>query len=99
MLASDRISGKFRFDEAQGVIKALHAPLYSPTTKGGSHNREGRKRDVTEVVVTTLRLLGPPKNGNGANTVDSSKTAKPSDEGDNPFNELGSEATDPEIPF
>ena len=36
-------------------------------------DREGQKRNVTEVVVTTLRFLGPPKNGNGAKAAESSK--------------------------
>ena len=62
-------------------------------------DREGRKHDVTEVVVTTLRLLGPPKNGNSAKPAESSKAEEPSDEGDNPFNEPGSETPDQEIPF
>jgi single-strand DNA-binding protein len=43
-------------------------------------DREGRKRDVTEVVVTTLMLLGPPKNGNGPKAAESSKPAEPADE-------------------
>ena len=62
-------------------------------------DREGKKRDVTEVVVYTLRFLGPPKNGNGAKPAESSKAAEPNDEGDNPFNELGSETTDADLPF
>ena len=62
-------------------------------------DREGQKRNVTELVVTTLRFLGPSKNGNGAKGAESSKPAKPIDEGDNPFNEPGSETTDQEIPF
>jgi len=62
-------------------------------------DREGEKRDVTEVVVTLLRLLGPAKNGNSAKPAESSKAAEPSDEGDNPFNELASETADQEIPF
>ncbi len=61
--------------------------------------REGRKQDVTEVVVTTLRFLGPSKKGNGAKTAESSRPAEPVDEGDNPFNEPGSETRDQEIPF
>jgi single-strand DNA-binding protein len=62
-------------------------------------DREGKKRDVTEVVVTLLRLLGPAKNGNGAKPGESSKPAAPADEGDNPFNDLGSESPDQDIPF
>jgi single-strand DNA-binding protein len=61
-------------------------------------DREGKKHDVTEVVVTLLRLLGPAKNGNGAKPAGSSKPAEPSDEGDNPFNEVGGENTE-DIPF
>jgi single-strand DNA-binding protein len=62
-------------------------------------DREGKKRDVTEVVVTLLRLLGPAKNGNGAKAAESSKAAEPVEESDNPFNEPGSDTTDQEIPF
>jgi single-strand DNA-binding protein len=62
-------------------------------------DREGKRRDVTEVVVTTLRLLGPAKNGNAAKAAESSKAAEPVDEGDNPFNEPGSESADQDIPF
>jgi single-strand DNA-binding protein len=62
-------------------------------------DREGEKRNVTEVVVTTLRFLGPPKNGNGAKGAESSKAARPVDESDNPFNEPQSETADQDIPF
>jgi single-strand DNA-binding protein len=58
-------------------------------------DREGKKRDVTEVVVYTLRFLGPPKNGNGAKPAESSKPADPVEESENPF----SETEDQEIPF
>jgi single-strand DNA-binding protein len=62
-------------------------------------DREGRKRNVTEVVVTTLRFLGPPKNGNGAKATESQEPAEPLDEGENPFNEAQSETCDQDIPF
>jgi single-strand DNA-binding protein len=62
-------------------------------------DREGQKRNVTEVVVTTLRFLGSAKNGNGAKAPESSKAAEPSDEADNPFNEAGSETADLDVPF
>ena len=62
-------------------------------------DREGRKRDVTEVVVTTLRLLGPPKNGNGAKVAESSKPGEPVNEGDNPFNEPADGSAESDIPF
>ena len=63
-------------------------------------DREGKKRDVTEVVVTLLRLLGPAKNGNGAKPTESSKAVEPADEVDNPFNdEAAGEGTDVDIPF
>jgi hypothetical protein len=55
---------------------------------------------VTEVVVTTLRFLGPSKNGNGAKAAESSKPSDPVDENESPFNEPGSEGTEEEaIPF
>jgi len=62
-------------------------------------DREGKKRDMTEVVVTLLRLLGPAKNGNGAKATQSSKSVEPADEGDNPFNEAQTDTYDQEIPF
>jgi len=62
-------------------------------------DREGQKRNVPEVVVITLRFLGPPKNGNGTKTPESSKPAGPNDEADNPFNEVGNEAADSDVPF
>jgi single-strand DNA-binding protein len=57
-------------------------------------DREGQKRNVTEVVVTTLRFLGPAKSGNAAKATESSKPADDVDEGDNPFNEAQSETCD-----
>ena len=62
-------------------------------------DREGHKGNVTEVVVTTLRFLGPAKNGNDKKPAESSKAAAPSDEADNPFNEAGAEGTDVDLPF
>jgi len=63
-------------------------------------DREGKKHDVTEVVVTLLRLLGPAKNANGAKSAESSKAAEPADESDNPFNEAGGDnSTDLDVPF
>jgi single-strand DNA-binding protein len=62
-------------------------------------DREGQKRNVTEVVVTTLRFLGPPKNGNGAKPGESPTAAEPVDEGDNPFNELSGESASQDVPF
>ena len=56
-------------------------------------------RNMTEVVVTTLRFLRPLKNGNGANPAESPKPPEPVNESDNPFGEPGSETTDPEISF
>ncbi len=63
-------------------------------------DREGEKRTTIEVVANQMRISDRgPKNGNGAKAAESSKPAEPLDEGDNPFNELGSETTDREIPF
>jgi single-strand DNA-binding protein len=62
-------------------------------------DREGKKRDVTEVVVTLLRLLGPAKNGNGAKAADSSKATEPADDLNNPFNEVDSGTADLDVPF
>jgi len=60
---------------------------------------EGRKHDVTEVVVTTLRFLGPSKNGHGAKAAETSKASEPVEESENPFNGPGSEGTEEDIPF
>ena len=62
-------------------------------------DREGKKRDVTEVVVYTLRFLDPAKNGNSAKAAESSKAAEPPDEADNPFNDAAGEGTDLDVPF
>ena len=78
--------GKFLFVEGRLQLRSYQ-------------DREGKKRDVTEVVVYTLRFLGPPKNGNGAKPAESSKAAEPSDEGDNPFNEPADGSAESEIPF
>ena len=78
--------GKFLFVEGRLQLRSYE-------------DREGKKRDVTEVVVTLLRLLGPPKDGNGAKPAESAKAAEPSDEGDNPFNEPAGESAESDIPF
>jgi len=78
--------GKFLYVEGRLQLRAYE-------------DREGQKRNVTEVVVTTLRFLGSAKNGNGAKSGESSKAAEPADEGDNPFSEPQSEPTDENIPF
>jgi single-strand DNA-binding protein len=78
--------GKFLFIEGRLQLRSYE-------------DREGKKRDVTEVVVTTLRLLGPPKNGNGAKSVEPSKPAESADERENPFNESESETGEQDIPF
>jgi single-strand DNA-binding protein len=78
--------GKFLFVEGRLQLRSYE-------------DREGKKRDVTEVVVTLLRLLGPAKNGNSAKAAESSKAAEPADEADNPFNEAQSETGDEHIPF
>ena len=78
--------GKFLFVEGRLQLRSYE-------------DREGKKRDVTEVVVTLLRLLGPAKNGNGAKAAQSSKAAEPNDEADNPFDEAQSDAADQDIPF
>jgi len=78
--------GKFLYVEGRLQLRAYE-------------DREGQKRNVTEVVVTTLRFLGSAKNGNGAKPDESSKAAEPADEGDNPFSEPQSEPADENIPF
>ena len=78
--------GKFLFVEGRLQLRSYE-------------DREGQKRNVTEVVVTTLRFLGPPKNGNGAKAAESSKAAEPADEADNPFNDAADAGTDLDVPF
>jgi single-strand DNA-binding protein len=78
--------GKFLFVEGRLQLRSYQ-------------DREGQKRNVTEVIVTTLRFLGPPKNGNGPKAAETSKAAQPVDEGHNPFNEPGSESADSDLPF
>ncbi|MGO8815807.1 MAG: single-stranded DNA-binding protein [Terriglobia bacterium] len=61
---------------------------------------EGDKRTVIEVVANQMQILDrAPQNGNGAKASESSKPAADVDEGDNPFNEPGSEMADREIPY
>jgi single-strand DNA-binding protein len=78
--------GKFLFVEGRHQFRSYE-------------DREGQKRNVTEVVVTTLRFLEPAKNGNGAKPAESSKAAEPVDESDNPFDEVASDSADSDIPF
>ena len=61
-------------------------------------DREGQKRNVTEVVVQALRFLGPAKNGNGAK-ADSSKAADHADESDHRFKQSGHETSGQDVPF
>jgi single-strand DNA-binding protein len=61
---------------------------------------EGEKRTAFEVVANQMQMLDrTPTNGNGSKAAESSKPAEPVDEGDNPFNESGSETREQEIPF
>lgn len=78
--------GKFLFVEGRLQLRSYE-------------DREGQKRNVTEVVVITLRFLGPLKNGHGAKAAETWKATEPVDESENPFNEAGSETADQEIAF
>ncbi len=81
--------GKFLFVEGRLQLRSYE-------------DREGQKRNVTEIVVTTVRFLGPPRDGTGPKAAQpsmSSDPAQPVDESDNPFREPGSEGRDQEIPF
>jgi single-strand DNA-binding protein len=62
-------------------------------------DRQGQKHDVTEVVVNTVRFLGPAKNGNGQKAAEAPKVSQHADESDNPFNEPGAESPEEDIPF
>ena len=60
---------------------------------------EGEQRTVIEVVANQMQILDRvPKNGNGAKAAEPSKSEDPVDEGDNPFNEPGSETME-RVPF
>jgi single-strand DNA-binding protein len=60
---------------------------------------EGEKRTAIEVVANQMQILDrAPQNGTGAKAAESSKPAEPADEGDNPFDEPGSETTE-QVPF
>jgi len=78
--------GKFLFVEGRLQLRSYE-------------DREGQKRNVTEVVVIALRFLGPSKNGHGAKAAETSKASEPVDESENPFNGPGSEGTEEDIPF
>jgi single-strand DNA-binding protein len=75
--------GKFRYVEGR-----LQQRSYE--------DRDGKKRDVTEVIVGMLKLLGPAKNGNGSPSEQPSEAPK---ESENPFNEAAGDEPDPDIPF
>ncbi len=62
-------------------------------------DRQREKHEVTEVVVNTVRFLGPAKNGNGAKAAEPPKATESADEADNPFNESGSQENEEQIPF
>jgi single-strand DNA-binding protein len=78
--------GKFLFVEGRLQLRSYE-------------DREGQKRNVTEVVVTTLRFLGPAKNGNGPKAAGPPKAVQPVDEAENPFNEAQGETFEQDIPF
>jgi single-strand DNA-binding protein len=78
--------GKFLFIEASLQLRSYE-------------DREGKKRDVTELVVTLLRLLGQAKNGNGAKTAESPRAVETTEDADNPTNEVETEIADQSIPF
>jgi single-strand DNA-binding protein len=60
---------------------------------------ERERRTTIEVVANQMQILDrAPQNGNGTKAAETPKPSEPVDEGDNPFNEPGSETTD-QIPF
>jgi len=62
-------------------------------------DRGGEKRTTIEVVANQMQILDrAPKNGNGAKGTESSKPTESVNDGDNPFNEPGSETAD-QVPF
>lgn len=62
-------------------------------------DRHGEKHDVMEVVVNTIRFLGPARNGNGTKSAESPKVTESADENDNPFTEAPAEHPEQDIPF
>ena len=78
----------------------FHGPRKGSVLRLRSYeDREGQKRNVTEVVVTTLRFLGPSKNGHGAKAAEPSKSSEPADESENPFNDPAGGSAESDIPF
>ena len=78
--------GKFLFIEGRLQLRSYE-------------DREGKKRDVTEVVVTLLRLLGPAKNGTGAKATESPRAVENAEDADNPFNDAADAGADMDVPF
>ena len=84
----------------QWLVKGRHVYIEGRLQTRKWAGREGEKRTTIEVVANQMQILDrAPKNGNGAKAAEPSKAAEPVDEGDNPFNEPGSETRDQEIPF
>ena len=63
-------------------------------------DRQGGKRTTVEVVASQMRILDRALNNeNGARAAGSPKDTESADEKDNPFNEVGHESTEQDIPF
>ena len=63
-------------------------------------DREGDKRTTVEVVASQMRILDrAAKNGDGAHTLEASKSSETVDESENPFSVSGIENQDSEVPF
>ena len=84
----------------QWLVKGRHVYIEGRLQTRKWQDREGEKRATIEVVANQMQILDrAPKNGNGAKAAEPSKPSEPVNESDNPFNDLGSETTDPEIPY
>ena len=84
----------------QYLIKGRHVYIEGRLQTRKWAGREGEKRTTIEVEANQMQILDrAPKNGNGAKGAESSRSAEPVDEGDNPFFEPGGETVDQEILF
>jgi single-strand DNA-binding protein len=84
----------------QYLVKGRHVYIEGRLQTRKWAGREGEKRTTIEVVANQMQILDrAPKNGNNTKAAEPSKAPGPVDEGENPFNEPGSESTDADLPF
>ena len=93
-------SGRLAEVCGQYLVKGRHVYIEGRLQTRKWQRPEGEKRMTIEVVANQMQILDrAPKNGNSAKVAESAKPTEPVDEGDNPFDEPGSETKEQEIPF